>query len=36
MEVETEVIVTVTCPDCGLEFEEEVMVLIEVEHDDFP
>jgi len=36
MEVEKEVTVIVICPDCGLEFEEEVMVLVEVEHDDFP
>ena len=36
MEVEKEVTVTVTCPDCGLEFEEDVWITIEVEKDDFP
>ena len=36
MEVDTEVTVTVTCPDCGTEFEEDVWVTIEVERDDFP
>jgi hypothetical protein len=36
MEVEQEVCVTVTCPYCGEEFEDEVYVCIEVEPDEYP